>query len=47
MFLTGLVSFGGASALGGAAPNFAVLVTARAVQRAAGAMLAPAALSLL
>jgi EmrB/QacA subfamily drug resistance transporter len=47
MFLAGLVLFGGASALGGAAPSFAVLVTARAVQGAAGAMLAPAALSLL
>jgi EmrB/QacA subfamily drug resistance transporter len=47
MFLAGLVVFGGASALGGAAPSFAVLVTARAVQGAAGAMLAPAALSLL
>jgi EmrB/QacA subfamily drug resistance transporter len=47
MFLAGLVTFGGASALGGAAPNFAVLVTARAVQGMAGAMLAPAALSLL
>jgi EmrB/QacA subfamily drug resistance transporter len=47
MFLSGLVTFGCASALGGAAPSFAVLVTARAVQGAAGAMLAPAALSLL
>jgi len=47
MFLAGLAAFGGASALGGAAPNFAVLVTARAVQGAAAAMLAPAALSLL
>jgi EmrB/QacA subfamily drug resistance transporter len=47
MFLAGLVAFGGASALGGAAPDFAVLVTARALQGAAGAMLAPAALSLL
>jgi EmrB/QacA subfamily drug resistance transporter len=47
MFLAGLVAFGGASALGGAAPDFAVLVTARAVQGVAGAMLAPAALSLL
>jgi len=47
MFLAGLAAFGGASAVGGAAPNFMVLVTARAVQGAAGAMLAPAALSLL
>ena len=47
MFLVGLVAFAAASALGGAAPNLGVLVTARAVQGAAGAMLAPAALSLL
>jgi MFS family permease len=47
ILLTGLIAFGGASALGGAAPSFAVLVTARAVQGAAGAVLAPAALSLL
>ncbi|WP_034261167.1 MFS transporter [Actinospica robiniae] len=47
MFLVGLVGFAAASALGGAAPNFEVLVTARAIQGLAGAMLAPAALSLL
>jgi EmrB/QacA subfamily drug resistance transporter len=47
MFLVGLVAFAGASALGGAAPNFDVLVLARALQGLAGAMLAPAALSLL
>ena len=47
MFLIGLVGFAVASALGGAAPNFDVLVTARALQGVAGAMLAPAALSLL
>jgi EmrB/QacA subfamily drug resistance transporter len=47
MFLTGLVGFAVASALGGAAPNFEVLVTGRALQGVAGAMLAPAALSLL
>ncbi|WP_435155802.1 MFS transporter [Amycolatopsis sacchari] len=47
MFLTGLIAFAAASALGGAAPDFEVLVTARALQGAAGAMLAPAALSLL
>jgi len=46
-FIIGLIGFGLASALGGAAPNFEVLVTARALQGAAGAMLAPAALSLL
>ena len=47
MFLVGLVVFAGASALGGASPNFDTLVTARALQGVAGAMLAPAALSLL
>jgi len=47
MFLIGLIGFAGASALGGAAPNFEVLVIARALQGVAGAMLAPAALSLL
>jgi EmrB/QacA subfamily drug resistance transporter len=47
MLLTGLFGFASASALGGAAPSFGVLVTARALQGAAGAMLAPAALSLL
>lgn len=47
MFLIGLVGFACASALGGAAPTFEVLVTARALQGVAGAMLAPAALSLL
>ncbi|GAB2604035.1 MFS transporter [Streptomyces capparidis] len=46
-FLVGLVGFAGASALGGAAPNFEVLVTARALQGAFGALLAPAALALL
>jgi EmrB/QacA subfamily drug resistance transporter len=47
MFLIGLAGFAGASALGGAAPSFDVLVTARALQGLAGAVLAPAALSLL
>jgi EmrB/QacA subfamily drug resistance transporter len=47
MFLIGLVGFAAASALGGASPNFDTLVTARALQGVAGAMLAPAALSLL
>jgi EmrB/QacA subfamily drug resistance transporter len=46
-FLVGLVSFGAASFLGGISPNFEVLVLARALQGAAGAILAPAALSLL
>ncbi|WUH54565.1 DHA2 family efflux MFS transporter permease subunit [Streptomyces sp. NBC_00442] len=47
VFLTGLVGFALASAIGGAAPNFEVLVTARALQGVFGALLAPAALSLL
>ena len=47
MFLIGLVGFAGASALGGASTGFAMLVLARAVQGAFGAMLAPAALSIL
>lgn len=45
--LIGLVVFAVASALGGFAPTFGVLVTARALQGAAGAMIAPAALALL
>ena len=47
MFLTGLIGFAAASAVGGAAVNFAMLVTARASQGVFAAMLAPAALSLL
>jgi EmrB/QacA subfamily drug resistance transporter len=47
VFLTGVVGFAVASAVGGAATSFAMLVTARAVQGAFGALLAPAALSLL
>jgi EmrB/QacA subfamily drug resistance transporter len=46
-FLIGLAGFAAASALGGAAPNFVVLVIARALQGASGALLAPTALSLL
>ena len=46
-FLIGLFGFAGASALGGAAPGFGVLLAARACQGAFGALLAPAALSLL
>ena len=46
-FLVGLVAFAGASFLGGLSPTFTVLVLARALQGAAGAILAPAALSLL
>jgi EmrB/QacA subfamily drug resistance transporter len=46
-FLIGLVGFAGASAIGGAAQTFGWLVAARAVQGAFGAVLAPAALSVL
>src|SRR3954464_962740 len=46
-FVAGLLGFAGASAVGGAAPSFGVLVSARALQGAFAAMLAPAALSLL
>jgi EmrB/QacA subfamily drug resistance transporter len=47
MFIVGLLVFAAASLLGGISPSFAVLVIARAIQGVAGAMLAPAALSLL
>jgi EmrB/QacA subfamily drug resistance transporter len=47
IFLIGLVGFAVASAIGGAAPSFEILVMARALQGAFGAVLAPAALSLL
>jgi EmrB/QacA subfamily drug resistance transporter len=47
MFLIGLIGFAGASALGGLSQNFGMLVVARGVQGASGAMLAPAALSIL
>src|SRR2546429_1787831 len=46
-FLIGLAGFSIASMLGGAAPDFAVLVAARALQGAFAALLAPTALSLL
>src|SRR3954467_8005322 len=46
-FIIGLLGFAGASALGGAAQSFGVLVGARALQGVFGALLAPAALSLL
>ncbi|WP_329132824.1 MFS transporter [Streptomyces sp. NBC_01476] len=46
-FLVGLVGFAVASAIGGAAPSFQVLVGARALQGLFGALLAPAALSVL
>ena len=47
IFLIGVVGFALASALGGAATSFGMLVGARAIQGAFGALLAPAALSLL
>jgi EmrB/QacA subfamily drug resistance transporter len=46
-FITGLAGFAVASAVGGSAQNFSMLVTARAFQGAFGALLAPMALSLL
>jgi EmrB/QacA subfamily drug resistance transporter len=46
-FVGGLIGFAIASAAGGAAPSFGVLVVARGVQGLFGAILAPAALSLL
>ena len=46
-FVGGLIGFALASAAGGAAPNFAVLAAARALQGVFGALLAPSALSLL
>ena len=46
-FVVGLIGFAIASAVGGAAPDFAALVAARAVQGAFGALLAPSALALL
>jgi EmrB/QacA subfamily drug resistance transporter len=46
-FIAGLVGFAGASAIGGTAHSFGVLVAARALQGAFGAVLAPSALSLL
>ncbi|MGY4645346.1 MFS transporter [Cellulomonas sp. URHB0016] len=47
MFLVGLVGFAVASALGGAAQSFELLVGARALQGVFAAVLAPAALSVL
>src|SRR6202034_3658136 len=47
VFVIGVIGFAGASAVGGASVDFAMLVTARTVQGAFGALLAPAALSLL
>ena len=47
MFIVGLIGFAGASALGGLAQNAAMLFSARALQGAFAAVMAPAALSLL
>src|SRR3954466_700073 len=47
VFLIGVIGFALASAVGGAATSFGMLVVARAVQGGFGALLAPAALSLL
>lgn len=46
-FILGLIGFAGASALGGAAGSFGMLVLARAIQGAFGALLAPTALAVL
>ncbi|GGR08409.1 MFS transporter [Streptomyces aurantiogriseus] len=46
-FLIGLLGFAGASALGGTADNFEMLLTARALQGGFAALLGPSALSLL
>ncbi|MGW7270297.1 MFS transporter [Streptomyces sp. NPDC054864] len=46
-FVTGLIGFAAASALGGAATGEAMMLGARALQGVFGALLAPAALSLL
>jgi EmrB/QacA subfamily drug resistance transporter len=47
MFIISLIGFAGASALGGLAPDSAMLFSARALQGAFAAVMAPAALSLL
>jgi EmrB/QacA subfamily drug resistance transporter len=47
VFITGLAGFAIASAIGGASISFAMLVAARALQGAFGALLAPAALGTL
>jgi EmrB/QacA subfamily drug resistance transporter len=47
VFITGLIGFAVASALGGASVSFLMLVSARALQGAFGAILAPAALGTL
>jgi len=47
VFIVGLLGFAIASAVGGAAPDIATLITARAVQGGFAAVMAPAALSLI
>src|SRR6266852_1692640 len=47
VFITGLIGFAVASAIGGAAVSFEMLVTARALKGAFGAILAPSALGTL
>jgi MFS family permease len=47
VFITGLAGFAVSSAIGGAAGSFGMLVTARTLQGAFGAILAPAALGTL
>jgi len=47
VFIVGLIGFAGASAFGGAATSLGLLVTARALQGAFGAILTPAALGTL
>jgi EmrB/QacA subfamily drug resistance transporter len=47
IFIVGVIGFAGASAVGGAATSFAMLVAARTIQGMFAALLAPAALSLL
>jgi EmrB/QacA subfamily drug resistance transporter len=47
VFITGLIGFAIASAIGGAAVSFGMLATARALQGAFGAILAPSALGTL
>ncbi|HUR75331.1 MAG TPA: DHA2 family efflux MFS transporter permease subunit [Sporichthya sp.] len=46
-FVVGLVGFGLSSALAGSAPNFELVLSARALQGLFGALMAPAALALL
>jgi EmrB/QacA subfamily drug resistance transporter len=47
VFIIGVIGFAAASAFGGAAQNFGMLLTGRVIQGAFGALLAPATLSLL